>query len=83
MKLVSTSVAAFAALGVVLGSSAGALACDWHKQQVTAQATPVPDAEELAAPATALDPVLLAEFDKVALLPILPKEEAAEEIAAE
>jgi hypothetical protein len=81
MKLVSTSTAALAALGVVVGGSAGALACDWHMQQVTAQATPVPDAEEVAeTPVIALDPVLLAELDKKA---ILPKEEEAETAAAE
>lgn len=80
MKLVSTSAAALAALGVVLGGSAGALACDWHMQQVTAQATPVPDTEEVATPVTAVDPVLLADLDKVA---ILPSEEEAEAAAAD
>jgi hypothetical protein len=80
MKLVSTSFAALAALGVVLGSSAGALACEWHAQHVTAQATPVPDAEQLATPATALDPILLAELDKAAIPPVLPKEEEIGEI---
>lgn len=68
MRLVTASVAAVFMLG-----AGGAMACEW---QVTASAavTPAPVAE---APATAIDPVMLAQLERAAILPAAPKEETA------
>ena len=74
MKIVSTSVTALAAIGIVAGAGLAASACEWHESHVTAAVTPAPAEEEVAAPATAIDPVLLAELGDEALVPRKPEE---------
>ncbi len=74
MKIVSASVTAFAAIGFVAGASVAASACEWHKNDVTAAVTPAPVEQEVAAPATAIDPVLLAELGDEAIVPRKPEE---------
>ena len=69
MKIVSTSVSVLAAIGFVVSASAAASACEWMK---SAAATPVPG--ELAAPATSVDPVQIAELGSVAIVPRPPEE---------
>ena len=82
MKLMTTSVTALAALGILTGASLSAAACEFHKNRVTAAVTPQATQEEVAVPATAIDPVLLADAE-VALVPVAPKEEPLEETAAD
>ena len=82
MKLMTTSVTALAALGILAGASLSAAACEFHKNHVTAAVTPPATQEEVAVPATAIDPVLLADAE-VALVPVAPKEEPLEETAAD
>lgn len=69
MRMLSTSVTALAAIGIVASVGATASACEWMK---TATATPVP--EEVAAPATNVDPVQLAELGSEAIVPRPPEE---------
>jgi len=78
MKVVSTSVTALAAISFVAGASIAASACEWHATHVTAAATPPPVEEQTAAPATKVDPVVVAELGKAAILPQPPKEEFLE-----
>jgi len=47
----------------MLAGAGGASACDWQKQSM-AQATTPPAETTVAAPATAIDPVVLAEIEK-------------------
>ena len=72
MKLV-TSVTALAAAAFI-ASIGTASACEWMKNQVTASAAP-PAPVETTAPATAVDPLLLAQLEKTAILPAVPTEE--------
>lgn len=72
--------ATLAMLGAVFAAGT-ASACEWKKNQVTAAAEPA--AEEAAAPATAVDPLLLARLDKTAILPSIPTEEAIEDVETE
>lgn len=72
MKIVTTSATALMAIGMVAGASVGASACEWMK---SAAATPVP--QEIAAPATDVDPVRLAELGS-AIVPRAPEETEAE-----
>lgn len=74
MKIVSTSVTALAAIGILAGASVGASACEWQKSQVNAAATSAPVEEEMAAPATQIDPVLLADLGTAAIVPRPPEE---------
>jgi hypothetical protein len=74
MKIVSTSVTALAAIGILAGASVAASACEWHKSHVTTAATPAPVEQEIAAPATQIDPVLLADLRTVAIVPRPPEE---------
>jgi hypothetical protein len=60
MKLLTTSAALFAVTLIVGAGSAGA--CEWQKQ-VMAKAAP-PAETTVAAPATAVSPVVLAEIEK-------------------
>ncbi|HET7715956.1 MAG TPA: hypothetical protein VFK86_10045 [Bauldia sp.] len=82
MKLMTTSVTAFAAFGILAGASLSALACDFHKSHVTAAATPPATQDQVAVPATAVDPVVLADA-KAKLLPAPPKEDPLEAAAAD
>ena len=70
MKILTTATIAIAAFGFVASVGTAASACEWMK---TAKATPVPS-EELAAPATEIDPLALATND-VAVVPRAPEEE--------
>lgn len=83
MKLMTTSVTALAAFGILAGASLSAGACEFHKNHVTAAATPPAAQEEVAAPATAVDPVLLADAANAAIVPVAPKEEPADATAAD
>ena len=82
MKLMTTSVTAFAAIGILAGVSLSASACVLHKGHVTAAVSPPAQLEEVAVPATTIDPVLLADAE-VVLVPVAPKEEPLEETAAD
>jgi hypothetical protein len=82
MKVVTTSIAAIAAVGLVFGVGASALACDFHAQQVTAAVAPTPSTDNASVPATAVDPVHLARLEKAAILPAAPKEEEVEDVEA-
>ncbi len=82
MKLMTTSVTALATVGILAGASLSAAACDFHKGHVTAAVSPPATQEEVAVPATIIDPVLLAEA-KVAIVPVAPKEEPLEEMTAD
>jgi hypothetical protein len=83
MKLMTTSVTALAAFGILAGASLSAAACDFHKNHVTAAVTPPATQEEVMVPATAVDPVLLADAAKAAIVPVAPKEEPLEETATD
>ncbi|MCB1495605.1 MAG: hypothetical protein KDJ86_07465 [Bauldia sp.] len=72
MKLVSTSVTALAAIGIVAGASVAASACEWHKSHVTASAAPVE--QEATLPASTVDPVVMAELGDEAIVPRKPEE---------
>ena len=61
MKLMTTSVTALAAFGILAGASLSAAACDFHKNHVTAAVTPPATQEDVAAPASTVDPMLLAD----------------------
>jgi hypothetical protein len=78
MKLMTTSVTAFAALGVLAGASLSASACEFGKKNVTAAVTPPAIQDEVAAPASTISPVLLADA-QAALVPTAPREEPLEE----
>ena len=79
MKLMTTSVTALAACGILAGASLSAAACDFHKNHVTAAATSPASQEDVAAPASTVDPMLLADATKAAIVPVAPKEEPLEE----
>jgi hypothetical protein len=74
MKVLSTSVTVLAAISFVVGASFAASACEWH-MQATAAVTPAPTKEQTAAPATKVDPVVVAELGKAAIVPQPPKED--------
>jgi hypothetical protein len=74
MKLMTTSVTAFAALGILAGASLSASACEYGKKNVTAAVTPPATQENVAAPATTVSPMLLADA-QAALVPVAPREE--------
>jgi hypothetical protein len=82
MKLMTTSVTALAAFGILAGASLSAAACPAHKNHVTAAVTPPATQEDVAAPATTVDPVLLAEA-RAAIVPVAPKEEPIEATATD
>jgi len=82
MKLMTTSVTTLAAVGILAGASLSATACEFHKGQVNAAATPPATQEKVAVRATTIDPVLLANAE-AALVPVAPKEEPLEETAAD
>lgn len=71
MRVIATSVAVLAAAGVFAVGSASA--CEWNKQ-VNASAAPMQTEEEVAAPATEIDPVRLAELNDAAIVPRKPEE---------
>jgi hypothetical protein len=77
MKLMTTSVTMLAAFGMFAGAGLSAAACPAHKNHVTAEAASPATQEDVAAPATIVDPVLLAEA-RAAIVPIAPKEEPIE-----
>jgi hypothetical protein len=77
MKLMTTSVTALAAFGILAAASLSAAACPAHKNHVTAAATPPVTQEDVAVPATTVDPFVLAEA-KAAIIPAAPKEEPLE-----
>ncbi len=74
MRIVSTSVTALAAIGFIAGAPIAASACEWHAMNVTAAATPAPTKEDVAAPATNVDRVKLAELGKAAIVPQKPEQ---------
>jgi len=78
MKLMSTSLTTLAAFGIVAGASVAASACDFHKSHVSAAVTPPATQEDVAAPASTLDPVRLADAQAV-LVPVAPREEPVAE----
>ena len=78
MKLMTTSVTTLAAFGILAAASMTASACPFQKNNVTAAATPPATQEDIAAPATSVDPVLLADA-RAALVPVAPREEPATE----
>ncbi len=78
MKLMSTSLTTLAAFGIVAGAGVAASACDFHKSHVSAAVTPPATQEDVAAPASTLDPVRLADAQAV-LVPVAPREEAVAE----
>ena len=78
MKMMSTSLTMLAAFGVLAGASVAASACEFKKSNVTAVATPPATQEDVAAPASSIDPVLLADARAV-LVPVAPREEPATE----
>ena len=77
MKIMTTSLTTLAAFGIIAGASVAASACDFHKNHVTAAASPATQ-EDVAAPASAIDPVRLADAQAV-LVPVAPREEPATE----
>lgn len=83
MKLMTTSMTALAAFDIVAGASLSASACEFHKSHVTAAVTPPAAQEEAVVPATTVDPVLLADAAKAAIVPVAPKEEPLEETAVD
>jgi len=79
MNLMSTSLTTLAAFGILAGAGVAASACDYHKNHVSAAATPpAATQEDAAAPATAIDPVRLADAQAV-LVPVAPREEPVAE----
>jgi len=80
MKVLSTSVTVLAAISFVAGASIAASACEWHVQ-ATAAATPAPAKEQTATTATKVDPVVVAELGKAAIVPQPPKEDVLEPAA--
>jgi hypothetical protein len=83
MKLMTTSVTALAAFGMIAGASLSAAACEFHKSHVTAAVTPPAAPDDVAVPATTVDPMLLADAAKSAIVPVAPKEEPLEETATD
>ena len=77
MKLMTTSVTVLAAFGMLAGAGLSAAACEFHKNHVTAAVAPPAVEEDVAASATTVDPVLLAEA-RAAIVPVAPKEEPIE-----
>lgn len=78
MKLMTTSLTTLAAFGIVAVASVAASACDFHKSHVTA-AAPAPASDDGAtAPASAIDPIRLADAQAV-LVPVAPREEPVAE----
>jgi hypothetical protein len=61
MKILTTSAALFATILLAGAGTAGA--CEWQKQVMAKTATPAAETT-VAAPATAVDPVVLAEIQK-------------------
>ena len=80
MKFMTTSLTTFAAFGILAGASFAASACPFQKNSVTAAAPPPATQEEVVAPATTVDPVLLADA-RAALVPVAPREESSEAVA--
>jgi hypothetical protein len=60
MHFTKTSITALVALGFVAGTVGSAAACDWHKQQVHANASTPASEAQAETSATPIDPVLLA-----------------------
>jgi hypothetical protein len=83
MKLMTTSVTALAAFGILAAASLSATACDFHKSHVTAAVTPPATQEDVAVPASTVDPTLLADAAKAMIVPVPPKEEPLEETATD
>jgi hypothetical protein len=83
MKLMTTSVTALDAFGILAGASLSATACDFHKSHVTAAVTPPATQEDVAVPASTVDPTLLADAAKAMIVPVAPKEEPLEETATD
>ncbi len=83
MKFMTTSQTTFAAFGILAGASVAASACPFQKNNVTAAAPPPATQEEVVvAPATTVDPVLLADA-RAALVPVAPREESVEATIAD
>ncbi len=83
MKIATTSVTVLAAFGFVAGASLAASACDFHANVTAAATPPAATVDQAAVPATAVDPFVLAKFEKAAIVPVAPKEEPAVETDAE
>jgi hypothetical protein len=78
MNLMTTSLTTLAAGGLLAVASVAASACDFHKNHVTAAASPVIQ-EDVAAPATTVDPMRVADAAKAVLVPVAPREETLTE----
>lgn len=77
MKFMTTSLTTLAAVGMLVAAGSVASACPAHKNHVTAAAQPATQ-DDVAAPATAVDPVLVADT-RAALAPVPPREESVAE----
>ena len=71
MKLMTTSVTALAAFGILAGAGLSASACEFGKG-VTAAVTPPAVSEDVTASAPTVDPMLLADASKAMLVPVAP-----------
>jgi hypothetical protein len=80
MKIKTTSAFVLAACGLVAAASLPAGACEFHKNHVTAAVNPPPVEETVAAPATTVDPMVLADAAKAVLVPVAPREESLEAV---
>jgi hypothetical protein len=78
MKFMTTSLTTLAAVGILAAASTVASACPFQKNNVTAAAPPPATQEDVAAPATIVDPVLLADA-RAALVPVAPREQPVAE----
>jgi hypothetical protein len=78
MKFMTTSLTTLAAVGMFVAAGSVASACPFQKNNVTAAAPPPATQEDVAAPATTVDPVLLADA-RAALAPVAPREDSVAE----
>ena len=78
MKPMSTPLTTLAAFGILAMASTVASACPFQKNSVTAAAPPPATQEDVAAPASAIDLVQLADARAV-LVPVAPREEPVAE----
>ncbi len=72
MKLMTTSLTAVAAFGILAVANVAANACPGHKNHVSAAVT-APVTDDVVAPATVVDPVQVAEAAQAVLVPASPQ----------
>ena len=80
MKPMSTSLTTVAAFGILAAATTVAAACPFQKNNVTAAAPPPATQEDVAAPASTVDPIRLADAQAM-LVPVAPREEPVAETA--